>query len=354
MGAFAAKANELQAVRPGVICSSTGALAKLTRPDGSSRASVDEGNPIYQAIKSAGHCSDLQMGEIVSVIEGYHNTSKVSLAATPGVFFIANIDFAAVRDAFGPASPRIEAARPSPPLAAPSPGAVSAGFDAQRPSVMGLSLGMSPAEARAKLDVSLTIRDRSFGDPARTGIAAYTEHGRIDGTDPYEAYALEFVHDRLAYILHVQIFAPTAEPPASSVAAALTQQYGKRSWWSAQDPAGDWNLDSAGRPIVPSQSVFCAYPQELLELRGNIDEQNTHHVDAAPVPKGGPAPAPAFDVHTVCGRSLTADSTLDRQNRSLVKKLAVVLSDPAPFFRLDAERKDLPGASQSLQTQGQH
>ena len=93
----AARAQERVATRPGLMCSSAEALAKLTLPNGSSRAALPRPRPEDLRIKTEGGCLDLHPGSRVTVVEAYHLTSKVTSDPGDGggarVFIVPNIDF---------------------------------------------------------------------------------------------------------------------------------------------------------------------------------------------------------------------------------------------------------------------
>ena len=93
------RAEERIATRPGLMCMSADALAKLTLPDGSSRAALPRPRPEDLRTKAEGGCVDLHPGgSRVTVVESYRLTSKVT--ADPGdgggtrAFTIPNVDFA--------------------------------------------------------------------------------------------------------------------------------------------------------------------------------------------------------------------------------------------------------------------
>ena len=70
-----AHADVLVAVRPGVMCESAAALARLTRPDGSSRSALPSPDPRDLELKAAGGCVDIPLGARIAVRESYRNTS---------------------------------------------------------------------------------------------------------------------------------------------------------------------------------------------------------------------------------------------------------------------------------------
>ena len=92
-----ALADTLVATNPGLMCTSAAALAKLTRPDGTSRTAYPEARPEDWSIKQAGGCIDIVPGSEVTVLRAMKNTSVVSYDAHDGrralSFTVPNIDF---------------------------------------------------------------------------------------------------------------------------------------------------------------------------------------------------------------------------------------------------------------------
>lgn len=95
----------LVAARPGVMCKSPDALARLTLHDGSSRSEGLLASPPAQRIAQQGGCIDITSGLQVSVLETRRNTSIVTYAngaGPPQRYIVPNIDFT---DAAGPHPP---------------------------------------------------------------------------------------------------------------------------------------------------------------------------------------------------------------------------------------------------------
>ena len=93
-----ADAALLRATRPGVMCSSPEALAKLSLPDGSSRTAGSDAPPSVVAIARAGGCTDFPAGNIVMLQTARKNTSIVRSDTLTGdgvldSFYVANIDY---------------------------------------------------------------------------------------------------------------------------------------------------------------------------------------------------------------------------------------------------------------------
>ena len=57
-----ALADDLVATKPGLVCVSSDALAKLTLPDGSSRTAQSNPSPFDLALKQSGGCTDITIG----------------------------------------------------------------------------------------------------------------------------------------------------------------------------------------------------------------------------------------------------------------------------------------------------
>ena len=72
-----ATADTIVATRPGVMCTSPDALARLTVPDGSSRSASPAARPGDLATKQQGGCIDIPLGALLSVQEARRQTSVV-------------------------------------------------------------------------------------------------------------------------------------------------------------------------------------------------------------------------------------------------------------------------------------
>lgn len=96
---YSAHATEerLRAVRPGVMCVSADALAKLTLPDGSSRSERPGATADDKAVAAAGGCHPFEPGTEVHLVHMRRQTSIViaDIAGGPGPssYFVANVDF---------------------------------------------------------------------------------------------------------------------------------------------------------------------------------------------------------------------------------------------------------------------
>lgn len=93
-----ARAELLQAIRPGVMCMSADALAKLSLPDGSSRGAVPNPSAAIGDLYRQGNCNDYPAGHIVILVKARRNTSIVRSDTLTGdgvmgTEFVANIDF---------------------------------------------------------------------------------------------------------------------------------------------------------------------------------------------------------------------------------------------------------------------
>lgn len=100
LGALSAHAlaDELVATRPGVMCVSADALARLTLPSGDSRTHAAAVTPETQSLAASGGCVEIKPGIRVTVQKAFKNTSVVTYRAAGAqneqTFVIPNIDFA--------------------------------------------------------------------------------------------------------------------------------------------------------------------------------------------------------------------------------------------------------------------
>ena len=96
-----ARAALLQAVRPGAMCVSPDALARLTLPDGSSRTAARNPSPAAAAIARGGQCFDFFPGKTVILMNARRNTSIVRAdpsgdgvlvtVVVPSIDFVAHV-----------------------------------------------------------------------------------------------------------------------------------------------------------------------------------------------------------------------------------------------------------------------
>ena len=99
----ATAADDLVAIRPGVLCVSAAALASLTLPDGDSRTHVPSPRPQDLATARRGGCSDVVLGHLVRVRTAHHNSSVVTGPGSSDPLVVANIDFQPLSDPLPPA-----------------------------------------------------------------------------------------------------------------------------------------------------------------------------------------------------------------------------------------------------------
>ena len=95
-----AQAQTMVATRPGLMCTSAGALATLTLPDGSNRGAGPHAHADDDATKQMGGCIDIPPDARVAVHQRRINTSIVSYNPGDGdrVFTVPNIDFSVQHD----------------------------------------------------------------------------------------------------------------------------------------------------------------------------------------------------------------------------------------------------------------
>ncbi len=94
-----AEAALLKATRPGVMCVSPEALARLSLPDGSSRTARPDAPSSLVAVARAGGCAEFPGGNVVILQTARKNTSIVRSDTLTGdgvldTFYVANIDYA--------------------------------------------------------------------------------------------------------------------------------------------------------------------------------------------------------------------------------------------------------------------
>ncbi len=86
-----ARADEWVAAKPGVMCASADALGRLTLPNGDSRTHRAVPTAADLATASAGGCVDIAVGQHVTTVETYRNTSVALVGGAR--LTIPNVDF---------------------------------------------------------------------------------------------------------------------------------------------------------------------------------------------------------------------------------------------------------------------
>ena len=89
--ALPALADELVATKPGVMCASAEALARLTLPNGDSRTHAPNPAAADVALAAAGGCVDIKPGARATVLETYRNTTVATVDGAK--LTIPNADF---------------------------------------------------------------------------------------------------------------------------------------------------------------------------------------------------------------------------------------------------------------------
>ena len=102
------RADDLVAVRPGVMCVSADALAKLILHNGDSRTHAPVPRPQDLAAAAGGGCIDIPPGARVAVQQAFNNTSIVTYdgpgAPPGGRMIVPNVDFAPAKGGEAPAA----------------------------------------------------------------------------------------------------------------------------------------------------------------------------------------------------------------------------------------------------------
>jgi hypothetical protein len=90
-----ARAQNLEATKPGVMCASESALAKLTRPDGSSLSAGTDARPEDRQVAAAGNCIPIRIGAVVIAVQVRRNTAIVNYddGRGYGTYYVPNVDF---------------------------------------------------------------------------------------------------------------------------------------------------------------------------------------------------------------------------------------------------------------------
>ena len=90
-----AKAEDLLAERPGLMCSDPKGLAQLTMPDGSSKLKTGRATKADQEMAFVSQCTDIPIGARMPMGDRHHQTSRVYYQGSngPQIYTVPNIDF---------------------------------------------------------------------------------------------------------------------------------------------------------------------------------------------------------------------------------------------------------------------
>lgn len=262
-----ARADTLVSVRPGVACTSADALARLTRPDGSSRSAPTNATADAREVARRGGCLPFGPGLTVFPHSIRRQTSIVTAPALdrtgPLTLYVANIDFDRVKAPGGRGAGLVEI-QPPPVLrdAAAAPSADRMVVPA-RPagthrslSTGLLSLGMTADDARRRLAGAYVVSDLAgSGDGQDAAFIAETRNQ----SERYE------VHSRAGtvfLVMHAARFSRGHQQVLSTLVDRLLTQYGTGptlvtlpggavgAGAPSMPPQPNWQRDWIGRPVV--------------------------------------------------------------------------------------------------------
>ncbi len=262
-----ARADTLVSVRPGVACTSADALARLTRPDGSSRSTPTNATADAREIARRGGCFPFGPGMMVFPHSIRRQTSIVTAYAVdrtgPLTVYVANIDFERLAAPGGRGAglvesqplpaPQVPAA--APPAARPAAEAEPAGTPRSLSTGL-LSLGMTTREARRRFAGAYVVFDLAgSGDGRDAGFIAETP-------DRSERYEVRSRAGTVFLVMHAVRFGRGHQQLLSALVDRLLAQYGTGPTLVTLpgDAAGaaapsippqpGWQRDWIGHPVV--------------------------------------------------------------------------------------------------------
>ncbi len=226
-----ARADTFVSVRPGVACTSADALARLTRPDGSSRSTPANATADAREIARRGGCFPFGPGMMVFPHSIRRQTSIVTAYAVgrtgPLTVYVANIDFDRIAAPGGRGAGPV-GSRPPPvsqdAAAAPSadrPAAVAGPGGTRRSLSTGLlSLGMTTRDARHRVAGAYVVFDLAGSREGRD--AGFVAEKR----DRSERYEVRSRAGTVFLVLHTVRFARGHQQVLSALVDRLLTQYG--------------------------------------------------------------------------------------------------------------------------------
>lgn len=358
-----ARADALVSMRPGVACTSADALARLTRPDGSSRSTPTNATADAREIARRGGCFPFGPGLTVFPHSIRRQTSIVTAYAAdrlgPLTVYVANIDFERVAVPGSRGAALVES-QPAPitqgtaaALSVDRP-AAEAGPDGTHRSLSTglLSLGMTTRDARRRFAGSYVVFDLAgSGDGRDAGFIAETR-------DQSERYEVRSRAGTVFLVMHAVRFARGHQQVLSALVDRLLAQYGTGPTLvtlpgttagaaaPSIPPQPAWRRDWIGHPVVmaPRDSLEdatrsagdltrCAQQMALLDPSDTGDR-----------PTGGRQPAvsgePSPDAPS-CGKEVLVRLE-PGTTPSVVGRLLVILADQPgePVIEPDAAPAD--------------
>ncbi len=354
-----ARADTLVSVRPGVACTSADALARLTRPDGSSRSTPANATADARETARRGGCFPFGPGMTVYPHSIRRQTSIVTAYAVgdtgPLTVYVANIDFergaapagrGAGLPGFPPPVPPAtvavpQAGRPAAEVAAgaevgaAATAEIAAGGTRRSLSSGLLSLEMTTRDAKRRLAGAFTVFDLagSGTDPDAGFIAE-----RRDQSERYEVHSRD---GTVFLVMHAVRFAGGRQPVLSALVDRLLARYGTgptlltlpgaAAAAPSIPPQPGWQHDWTGHPVVMALRdsledatrnagglARCAQQMALLDPSDTGDTLPTDGRVGGPDPK-----APS------CGREVLVrlePGTVP----GVVGRLLVILADQPP------------------------
>ncbi len=349
-----ARADTLVSVRPGVACTSADALARLTRPDGSSRSTPANATADAREIARRGGCLPFGPGLTVFPHSIRRQTSIVTAYAGdrlgPLTVYVANIDFERVAVPASHGAGLVES-QPAPvtqgttaALSADQPAAEAGPGGAHRSLSTGLlSLGMTTRDARRRFAGSYVVFDLAgSGDGRDAGFIAETR-------DQSERYEVRSRAGRVFLVMHAVRFARGHQQVLSALVDRLLAQYGTGPTLvtlpaaagaaaPSIPPQPAWQRDWIGHPVVmaPRDSL-----QDATRNAGDLTRCAQQMALLDPSDTGNRPPAGPSPDAPSCGREVLVRLE-PGTTPSVVGRLLVILADQLdePVIEPDAAPAD--------------
>ena len=267
---LAAMGDDVVVVKPGIACKSSAALAKLTRPDGSSRSEGTTASPESVQVARDGGCTRLRVGQKFIATSIRKNTSIVLADGTSSsqrqTLIVPNIDLSINAidhaDLASSSVPAQEAKSEQQP-ALPARGTQLSNYF----STDGIALG-EKGPAVVNLLQARGFRIEQFPSSSLNVSVVKAEKKDDAGI---QSYSIDLLEGNVMFIDREEIFADGHQPLIETIRSAVKAKYGANASMDLADP----------RPKHDVNMTWSYSPQGALAKNEDLCDSAEHAFNAA-------------------------------------------------------------------------